>query len=349
MYGPFFITSTHPEQTLSPWIRTVLCTLACLAASALSAAPQVSLETTEIDFGTVRQGAQVQAELSLANSGAETLVVERLEFTVPGMNARMQQKVEPGENAAIRLTWDTSRLRGTVAGHMTLFLNDPSRPSVEIALRGEVIPALEFLPRPALYFSQFKGESQSDSIVLKSNLEKPLEIRAISASSNRFQHRVEPVEPGRRFEVAVSTRADLPPGRYRDHLVIETSDSDYPRLHVEVNILVKPDLFVTPEVVDFGTISRNALKSAAGATDFIRQSVVINRRQGTMRITSVTTDLAALQPKVSPDGPADGFLLEVGIQPEKLEAGSLEGSIRIETDDPAHPQLTIPVRGSVTD
>lgn len=320
-----------------------------ICALPLWAAPVVQIEPTRVDFGTVRQGEPVTAELTIGNTGDEMLVVERMEFSVPGLTARLKQKLAPGETAAIRLNWDTLRLRQAVAGRMTLYLNDPATPRVDIDLRGQVVPAIEFQPRPAVYFSQFADERQTDSILLKNNREEPLAIEQISGSSDRFEHRLDTLEPGRAFRISVSTRAGLAAGRYRDHLVIVTDDADYPRLHVEVNILVKPDLFLTPETVDFGTLSRSALAAGSGAADFVRQSVVIRRRHGTMAITALSGDLPALDLSVSPKGQAEGFLLEVGVRPEMLQSGPLEGTVTIETDDPAFPSLAIPIRGTVTD
>jgi hypothetical protein len=334
-------------------MRIVMPTLfwaaAMVVALPLAAAPRVDLATTELDFGKVRQGDPVAANVSIGNSGTEALVIERMEFTVPGMTARLKQTIDPGDSAVVELKWDTERLRGAVEGRLSLYLNDPAVPRVDIDLHGEVMPAIEFVPRPALYLSQFAGETQSGSIILKSNQDEPLQIEGLRASSDRFESRIETIEPDRSFKLVVSTRPDLKPGRYRDQLWIATSDSGHPELHIEVNILVKPDLFVTPDAVDFGTISRSHLIGRPEALGLLRQSVVIRRRQGTMRVTSASADLSALDLTISPDGSAEGFLLEVGMRPEKLEAGSVLGSIRIETDDPAHPELTIPVRGEVSD
>ena len=320
-----------------------------IAAAPLWAAPSVHVETHAIEFGTVAQGEPVTAEVAIGNMGDETLVIERMEFSVPGMTARLKQKIPPGETASIRLNLDTSRLRNAVEGRMTLFLNDPATPRTDIDLRGEVVPAIEFRPRPAFYFSQFTGERQTDTITLRNNRDAPLTIEGLRPSSEQFEYRLDTVEPGRAFEVIVTTLPDLPPGRYREHLRIDTSDPAYPQLHLEVNVLVKPDVFVSPETIDFGTVSRTELMTRSGAADFIRQPVVINRRHGSMRITGVTADLPALDLSVSPQGPSEGFMLTAGLHPEQLARGTFEGTIRIATDDAAHPELTIEVRGTITD
>jgi hypothetical protein len=83
-------------------------------------------------------------------------------------------------------------------------------------------------------------------------------------------------------------------------LFVATSDPGNSRLHVEVNILVKPEVFVSAESVAFGTVSSSSLKANPGALDFSRQTLVISRRQGEMRITSVTTDVSFLTLQATP-------------------------------------------------
>jgi hypothetical protein len=218
-----------------------------------------------------------------------------------------------------------------------------------LRLSGTVVPAIEFLPRPAFYFSQFKGERQTRSVTLKNNQDQPLALESLSSSSANFEYRFRELEPGRLFELSVSTRPDTPAGRYRDSLFIKTSDDHHARLHVEVNILVKPDVFIYPESVEFGSLSRSRVRANRSVLDFIRQTLVISRREGRMQFTSVAADLPFLVVDKSPEGAAETIMLEVGIDPDRMEAGPIRGSIRIATDDPEHPLLEIPVTGLIID
>ena len=304
---------------------------------------------TSFDFGSIPQGQAVTAGFALENSGDEPLVLERMEFSMPGMVARVKQRLEPGETTTVEVTWDTDKLRREVEGNLTLHLNDPATPQLVFRLAGTVVPAVEFLPRPAFYFSQFGGESQTRSITLKNNQDRPFTVESLSSSSANFEYRFRELEPGRLFELSVSTRPDTPAGRYRDSLFIKTSDARRARLHVEVNILVKPDVFIDPESIDFGTLSRSHIRANLGVLDFVRQSLVISRREGRMQFTSMAADLPFLVVDASPAGAANTIMLEVGIDPDRMETGPIRGSIRIGTDDPEHPVLQIPVTGLITD
>lgn len=331
--------------------RRCLAVVFCCAivSGPLAASPKLTVGETSFDFGNIPQGQPVTARFALENSGDEPLVVERMEFSMPGMDARVKQQLDPGATTTVEVTWDTAKLRREVEGSLTLYLNDPALPQLVLRLSGTVVPAIEFLPKPAFYFSQFSGERQTQSITLKNNQDQPFALEGLSSSTANFEYRFRELEAGRLFELTVSTRPDTPAGRYRDSLFIQTTDAKYARLHVEVNILVKPDVFVDPGSVDFGSLSRSHIRANPGVLDFIRQTLVISRREGRMRVTSLTSELPFLAVKANPEGAAEAFMLEVGIDPQKLETGPLRGSIRIGTDDPDFPELTIPVSGSITD
>ena len=70
-----------------------------------------------------------------------------------------------------------------------------------------------------------------------------------------------------------------------------------------------------------------------------------SKRHGGFRITSLSTDVPALRLQQSPAGSSQFFQLRVGLEPERLSPGTLDGVIRIGTDSEQFPELTVRVRG----
>lgn len=311
--------------------------------ASLFATPRVIIEDTSYEFGVVSQGQLVTANFSIKNSGTEPLFIEKIEFSMSGMNAKVKQRIEPDEEIQARITWDTSRLRREITGLATLYFNDSSMPQVILSLSGVVTPAIEFLPRPAYYLSQYTGESQSQTITLKNNQDQPLEITRLSTTSNNFEYHFKETKSGRVFELTVLAKADAPIGRFRDSLIVNTTDPKHPKLHLEVNILVKPDIFLSQEKLEFGNVSRSQISAKPGLLDFIKQSVVIGRREGEMTIKAVSSDLSFLEFAVEPKNEAQSFILEVGLLPDKLDLGNFSGTINIVTSDAKFPELSLPV------
>ena len=313
------------------------------------ASPRVNISETSFDFGIANQGQLVTANFSIKNSGTEPLVIEKIDFSMSGMNVRVKQSIEPGEESQAHFTWDTRRLRQKITGQATLHINDPSMPQIILSLSGTVIPAIEFLPRPAFYLSQFTGESHSQSITLKNNQDHPLEITDLSTMSNNFDFHLKEINAGKVFELTVLVKSDAPAGRYRDSLVIITSDPKHTSLHLEVNILVKSDIFVSVDTIDFGEINTSHIKNNSSIIGFLQQTFAINRKHGEMSIIGYESDIDFLNVEVEPATQSNAFKIEVGLKPRELKKGVFHGSVVLKTNDPDNPELIVPVTGVILD
>jgi hypothetical protein len=311
--------------------------------------PSAQLVPDSVDFGKVKQGETVTAKFRVHNVGTESLSILGLEFSMPGMNARVKQEIDAGTNTDILMTWDTSRLRGEVEGQTVLTLNDPQNPKIVLTLSGTVVPSIEILPRPAVYISQFSGETKFKSLRIRNNQQSQLNIVRLEPLGDHFQANYEVLEQGSLFEITVSIPAETPIGRYRESLIVHTDDPAYKSFHLEVNLLVKADIFINPEIVDFGRVSLARIRSNPEAIDFLTQTLVINRREGEMSIISANTDLPFIAVQQDPEGRSEAFRLDVGLNADKLVKGPFEGYIMLSTDDSDFSDIKIPVKGEVSD
>jgi hypothetical protein len=262
---------------------------------------------------------------------------------MPGMNMRVQQTIAPGKTADLQLTWDTKKIVKDVEGKALLHLNDPEHPKVMLTITGTVIPPIEFSPMPAFYMSQFKGEEKSRTITIRNNQDTDLHITRIETGGEHFIASIEEQEPGKLYLLHVTVPAQTPVGRYRESVFVHTDDPVRQRMHVEVNILVKPDIFLVPESVDFGRIDLAQIAHNPSLLDLVQQTVIINRRLGLMTIDSIESDIPFLTIRTEPDKPSQSFRLEVGLVKEKLQAGTFKGNLIVKTNDPQFPELNIPV------
>ena len=117
------------------------------------------------------------------------------------------------------------------------------------------------------------------------------------------------------------------------------------RLEIPVHLLVRADLYASPDVVDFGDIQLDSSAQVPGVLDLLRQTILVKKRAGDFRITSVRTDVPALLLTKAPLGSSAMFRIEVGLSSEGLARGNLSGSIWIATDDRKFPEIVIPVHG----
>jgi len=346
-YSVMNVLLNHARYFVEISVRSLVC-LVVLAVTAPAFA-QLDVLSDSANFGQVSQGETVSVKFQIRNSGTEPLTITGLEFSMPGMNARVKQEIAAGSIAEILINWDTSRLRGEVKGQAVLTLSDPQIPKVVLTLRGKVVPSIEILPKPAVYISQFSGEGKSASLRIRNNRQRQLKLVRLESMGEYFQAEYEVLEDGKLFEITITIPAETPIGRYRESLLVHTDDPELERIHLEINALVKADVFINLDVVDFGRVSRARIQSNPEVLDFLTQTFVINRREGERSINAVKSDIPFIWVKQEPEGRSNAFRLDAGLKTESLVNGRFEGQIILSTDDPGFPELNIPVKGEISD
>ncbi|MDC1198783.1 DUF1573 domain-containing protein [bacterium] len=320
-----------------------------LAPAAEAQSPAASVKNTERDFGEIRQGDVLTEQFEIRNTGDAPLLMTGLDFSAYGMNARVRQEIAPGESASLELTWDTSRYVGEAVGQARLSTNDRARPEIILTLSGVLIPPIEVSPFPAFYLSQFAGESIERSVTIRNHQDHPVAITGIEGESPRFASRIEIVEPGREYRLHVEVSPETPIGRWRDRLRVLTDDKKRDKIGVEVNILVKPDIALSAEALDFGRIDISDLRAEPTRAELLTETLLIERRQGPMKLTALRSDLPFLDARQTPAGPSQRFRIDIAPIAAAMEAGTFEGTLRISTDDPEFPEIAIPVRAVVVE
>jgi hypothetical protein len=337
--------STIRRLILAVVFATVSATTANSSAAAKAETPRAVLDQSSQDFGTVAQGFLVRKSFTIANEGSALLIISGMKISARGMTVRVKPEILPGETATVRVEWDTRQQSHDVEGRALLLVNDPENPRVALVLSGTVVPALDILPSPLVFFSVFQGDGAERVLSFVNNQSDPIQVTGLEREGTHFEAAHTVLEPGYRYEIRITVPPELETGRFREALYIVTDDPSRPRLRAEVNVLVKPDLFVTPEAVEFGLVDLSQLRSSPSAVELTHQALLIKRRDGEMEITSVASDLDFLKLSLQSSSRAQVFQLNVGLDEGRLSPGAFRGAISIETDDLAHPKILIPVTG----
>jgi Protein of unknown function (DUF1573) len=331
-------------------ILTAVALAASLWPSLVLSEPQAAFSPTQYQFGDVRRGEQVTRTFRLHNGGDTPLELIGVRFSMPGMSARLPRTVAPGGDAAIVLEWSTDRVQGSVRGVATVETNDPRAGSVPLLLAGTVHGPLDIEPVPAVFLSAFRGEDIRRELTLRSNQPGPVTLRLASQRGPHHVANLETMEPGRSWRLTVKPAVEAAPGRYEETLELQSSDTAIGTLRLPVHVLVKADLYVGPDEIDFGEIPLDRVRLQPNAAAFLEQTAFVKKREGQFRLRGVRSDVDALVIRVTPSSGASGtFRIDVGLRAEALRAKSLEGTIAIDTDDPTFPHLTLRVLGRVVD
>jgi hypothetical protein len=311
--------------------------------------PIVIVESPDKGFQSIMRGGLITEGFIIRNAGDSVLKFEGIEMSHSGMKIRVKQTVKAGDSVEAVVEWDTQGIAGDVEGIVVLLTNDPLQPRLHLSLKGRIIPPIQILPRPVFYISQFQGEQSETRFTIQNNQEKAVEIERVELLGDHFTAEVKTLEPGRKWSLTVTIPAATPSGRFREALKIHTDDEQHPSLYVQVNVMVKPDVFIDPETVDFGLVSQARILSNPQILEFMTQTIVIGRRDGDMTIKTVQADLPFISVEQEPEGASSGFRLDLKLNPELLKSGKFEGQITLITDDPEYSEIKIPVNGEVSE
>ena len=336
-------------------LRTVVLLLVALGAislwpSLVCAQPRASLGSTEHDFGGVRRGDQVAWTFDIRNTGDTPLELTSVRLSMPGMTAKVPPKIGPGATGAIVIGWKTDRIRGAVRGMVTVDTNDPSARNLTLVLAGTVRAPLDIEPVAAIFLSAFQGEDAHRELTLRSNQPGPVSLRLDGMAGKRHVAELAATEPGRVWRLTVRAAPGTLPGRYEDTLTLTSDDAAIGTTRLAVHLFVKADVYANPDEIDFGELALRHLPLQADALRFMDQLVIIRKRAGTFRVRGVRSDVGAVHVRATPAASeSTSFRIDAGLRPDRLEPGSLDGTIWIDTDDPQFPRLAVRVRGRIVD
>ncbi len=125
----------------------ILCFVSALAVAGYAQKPAVlSFDKTELDYGTLENGAPGEREFVFKNLGGEALVITTCRgscgCTVPKCPT---EPIMPGQSSVIKVNYDTKRT-GAFTKTVTVESNDPSGAKV-LKISGEIkAPATEAAP-----------------------------------------------------------------------------------------------------------------------------------------------------------------------------------------------------------
>jgi len=298
------------------------------------------------DFGTVKASTVVTYTFAVSRP-APNASVQHIELSEPGMTARVTPGGDHDDQLGLTVTWNTTNLDGRVESQTLVHWSDQSYAPVRLTLRGTVTPVIALDPFAAVFFSVYQDEGGEGMVKIVNRDDRPLEITQLEPVGHHFTAQVRTLVPGQEYALVVNVPAGTEFGRFRERVVIHTNQPVRPEVPVAVNVFVKPDLYASPEAVDFGEVNLEQLRQVPALRDELTQVVGIRRRHGAFAITSVDSNIPGLDIAVSPSRPAETFRMDIKVLPNQMKQGVVSGVIRLGTSDPMFPEIAIPVRGEI--
>ncbi len=209
--------------------------------------PKIKFSTPIYDFGRVSSGEPVTHTYYFTNTGTETLFVTNVApscgCTTTGEWSR---QVEPGQTGQIPMKFNSANYGGAVTKSITVTSNAKNQPAVFLQLKGTVWKAIDVVPAYAILTVTPDAGSASTTIRLTNNTDKPLVLSAPQVSNTNFSAILKTNEPGKSFEVVISTVPPLKPGSLQGQVRIPTSVTNVSTVTITTWANVQPAVSVMP-------------------------------------------------------------------------------------------------------
>lgn len=218
-------------------LRLTLAWLLLSALPALAAAPQLTPETRQYDFGRIQAGAQKDHVFRFRNSGDAPLIIEQVRADCGCTSTLLSQReIPPGGRGELRATFNSKGFRGPVVKTIYVQSNDSRQPETRLTLHATVIPEVAVHPETIVLRDLRPGQPAVTRVRLTNHSDRLLTLsdfrgvpRELTAEPSTRR-----LKPGASATVRVTARLPEGQNRLSGYLFIITSSQQTPTLRIPV-------------------------------------------------------------------------------------------------------------------
>lgn len=319
--------------------RAILLLLAValfLPAMQAAASPKVKFEKTEIEFTDIEEGSKQVAQFRLRNEGDMNLVIDEVNPSCGCTVAQFDKTIKPGEEGAVTLHLDTEGIVGYFRKTATVVTNDPDQPYVTLIMVGETLSAVKVeggrrielngcLGHDVTAQARLTSPKGKDGSLLVTGVENPMKDYC-QASLER---------DGKGYLLKVRANSDRPV-RFAGQLFLKVPGA--PKVSVWVVGDIKGAFSIRPEIIFFGSVTKDKLKGAARSIELTKACAE------KLAEPKLTYDAEKFNLVKYWEKPGEKLLLVITPRPEKLAKGPFQDSITISS---GKFEFKVPMRGTI--
>ena len=309
-----------------------------LSADLAAAGPRLGIAEPVSDFGTVEQGTPVTHVFQLENTGDAALRISNVKSSC-GCTAAVvsDHDVQPGGEARVLATLDTSRAAGRTTKVLSVYSDDPQVPVAALTLTGVVLADLTLTPNPVYLGRIRRGETVTREVVIRPG--RPLgkdTVRAVTGELSGLQTRLDAAPDGTQ-RLTIGLGSDVPLGRFTRELRLETTSARQPVIVLPVVGSIEGDVVVLPSQVSCGV-------ARAGASPE-RRLLIRNRGLQPLTVRRVSVpDAFDYSLRTLEDGLEYQLSLKLR---DNVRPGTVSGEVEIFTDHPTEQRVVVPLHAVV--
>ncbi len=299
--------------------------------------PQLEVSPLVHDFGELPQETIRRINVVLRNVGTEDLEINNVESDCGCTVAMLPDTLlAPGDSTYLHVTFSTKHYSNAIAKHVTIQSNDPGAPQTMLTLRAYVRTIVSVVPNTLDYKSVTHGDQPTLSTRLAALQSDTLKILDVVYPTEAFELEQTSSVDGDslRFHFDFTLKPDAPLGAMNSQASIHTNLEAVKQIPIRLRGLIHGFFATEPHRLSLGQ-----LREGIGR---MRKIALKASRPGKQYVTSVAiTNNALIVELITIE---EGRSYEVSVTaPPSLSAGRYRCRVKINTDDPAQPEISVPV------
>lgn len=199
------------------------------------AAPKLTAERLNYDFGTIFQGEKVQQIFRFRNDGDELLTVGNVRSSCGCTAAILSaSRIAPGSFGELRVTFDSARFKGAIHKMVSIDSNDPEQPELTFAISGNVKAELVMQPERIKWGRVRGGTVLTKTIIVENHGKAVVHLSAPTTTVAGVSAELsgEQLAPGETLELHVKVTYPEGKKRLRGYVLIATDYQPVPQLRI---------------------------------------------------------------------------------------------------------------------
>jgi hypothetical protein len=306
------------------------------AATPASTGSKIQFETPTYDFGRAKSGDAIKHTFIFTNTGCETLEINNVR---PGCGCttagEWTKKVEPGKTGEIPIQVNTANFNGPIMKNVSVDSNDKAQPTSVLYLKGTVWKPVDINPQFAMI--NVPPDTQGGSTVIRiiNNMDEPITLSTPEVNNPSFSATLKTNQPGKEFEITVSTVPPIRTGYSQAQITIKTSSSTVPTLTANIGANVQAAVVVVPQQITLppGPLANQTMPSIT----------IQNNSTNTLTLSDATTSAKDVQIKLNEANPGRLFTATLTF-PQGYELPQGEQAVfTVKTSNPQFSVVKVPI------
>jgi len=304
--------------------------------------PVMEVPRLNYDFGEVFHLDSYGYAFIVRNRGNADLVIEDVKPGCGCTAAKFDKVIAPGKEGKIELVVDGNKVHGEFNKAAEVRTNDPDHPNISLSISGKEIPFVSVVPDGTVYLHGRPGEAVEKELTISSN-EKDVDFKVTGVTSNiddKIKYSYAPGPKKGEYVVKVSKNPSLPILSTYGSLIIHTTSKKAPDTTLQVHVMTKSSILLSPSVINFGDVK---FSDAKGPGTTATKALTVTRTAGKLKITDVTSSNPNFTVKLETLTPDQQYKIMVKFTPpvRKQVKQTETGEMVIKTDDPQEPLLRV--------